>query len=696
MKKIIGISKKLIGGAILAFSFLSGSAQAAGLMMPSDGSQSSLILQDHAVKIVVEGGYATTTIDQVFNNPHATDLEAIYSFPVPEKAAVSEFTYWIDGKPVTAEVMRKKQAREIYETEKQAGREAALTEQDEYKAFDVTVYPVRAQQSVRTRLRYIQPAHIDTNMGRYLYPLEEGGTDDQKLNFWTANDKVEGHFSFDMIVRSHHPIAAVRLPAHPNASIQKTSEGDWTIHMDNGGVQPLPSTDEEESQSVQTQQTTPQNIFRLDTDIVVNWRLQEGLPGSIDLVTFKNKERNRGTFMLTVSPGIDLKPILKGRDWVFVLDKSGSMKSKYQSLVESVRQGLRKLPKNDRFKVLAFDKGVYDISRGFQAVNAMNIEQVINNLSKIQPGQGTNLYAGLDAGLSGLDGDRTSGIILVTDGVANVGKTEKKEFFDLVKKKDVRLFTMIMGNSANRPLLVPMTEYSGGTAVSLSNSDDIVGAIISATSKLGYQSLHNVSVKVNGVKTADVQPTFIPSLYRGQQLVLFGHYWGDGDAEVIFSTEVSGEKKEYKAKFTFLNEDKNFPEIERLWAFSTIEGLMREMHVFGEDSDQKQAIEDLAIEYGLVTPYTSMLVVREEVFKKHNIQRTNQKWVEFEKQAQQIRASQPVVRQSVQSSTQAFSSPRPTYRGGGAIGLSDVGFFIFAMGVLVFLRRRMTNGSDNA
>ena len=31
-------------------------------------------------------------------------LEAVYSFPIPEKAAIGEFTFWIDGQPVTGEV----------------------------------------------------------------------------------------------------------------------------------------------------------------------------------------------------------------------------------------------------------------------------------------------------------------------------------------------------------------------------------------------------------------------------------------------------------------------------------------------------------------------------------------------------------------------------------------------------------------
>jgi len=143
---------------------------AAGLMIPTGSNLPQLDIREHHVNVVIEDGYAITRIEQVFANSNGTDLEAIYSFPVPEKAAVGEFTYWIDGQPVTGEVLEKEQAREIYEEEKQAGRESALTEQDGYRTFDISVYPVRAGQDVRIRLTYIQPAHVDSSIGRYVYP----------------------------------------------------------------------------------------------------------------------------------------------------------------------------------------------------------------------------------------------------------------------------------------------------------------------------------------------------------------------------------------------------------------------------------------------------------------------------------------------------------------------------------------------
>ena len=114
--------------------FGAGTADAAGLLTPK-GQSGSLDIRDHKVTVVVEDGYVITEVDQVFINAGINDVEAVYSFPVPSHAAVAEFTYWIDGKPVTGEVLEKEEARNLYEEEKAAGRETALAEKDEYRTF---------------------------------------------------------------------------------------------------------------------------------------------------------------------------------------------------------------------------------------------------------------------------------------------------------------------------------------------------------------------------------------------------------------------------------------------------------------------------------------------------------------------------------------------------------------------------------
>ena len=405
--------------------FAAQSATSAGLMTPKSANLPELEIKQHHVDVTIEDGYAITSVEQVFFNPNDRELEAIYSFPVPEKASVGEFTYWIDGQPVTGEVLEKQRAREVYQQERNAGRETALTEQDSYRTFDSHVYPVKPQQDVKIRLVYIQPAHVDSGIGRYVYPLEEGGVDEEKLAFWRYNSVVTEAFSFNLKLRSSYPIDTMRLPQHPQASAVANSPQEWSVSLHNGQA-----TTE---QGVTNPQTTPAIIQKLDKDILVYWRHQTGLPGSVDMVTHKEPGKDRGTFMLTVTPGDDLATINEGRDWVFVLDISGSMKGKYQSLLEGVKKGLARLSEKDRFKIVLFNDRAKTLTSDYINADRDNVKRYIDKLENTSPNGGTNLYAGLERGIKGLDADRSSAILLVTDGVANVGTTEKRDFLKLLE-----------------------------------------------------------------------------------------------------------------------------------------------------------------------------------------------------------------------------------------------------------------------
>ncbi|MEW8045836.1 MAG: VIT and VWA domain-containing protein, partial [Candidatus Thiodiazotropha sp.] len=398
----------------------------AGLMTPKSANLPQLEIRQHHVEVTIEDGYAVTSVEQVFFNPNNAELEAIYAFPVPEKASVGEFTYWIEGKPVTGEVLEKQRAKEVYQQERDQGREAALTEQDSYRTFDSYVYPVKPQQDVRIRLVYIQPAHVDSGIGRYVYPLEEGGVDEQRLAFWSYNDVVTEAFSFDLKLRSSYPVDEMRLPQHPQATASSLSPQAWSVSLHNGQVG-------SEQESTQAPSAV---VHKLDRDIVVYWRHQQGLPGSVDMLTHKEPGKERGTFMLTLTPGDDLTSINEGRDWVFVLDLSGSMKGKYQSLVEGVRKGLANLSDRDRFRIVLFNNHARELTSGYIQATADNARSFLSKLENTGPSGSTNLYAGLERGIKGLDSDRSSAIILVTDGVANVGITEKKDFLKLLERYD--------------------------------------------------------------------------------------------------------------------------------------------------------------------------------------------------------------------------------------------------------------------
>lgn len=674
-----------------------GTAFAAGLLTPTDGSLPALEIRDHKVKVSIEDSYAITTVEQVFHNPHDRDLEAIYSFPVPEKGAVAEFTVWIDGTPVTGEVFEKKKARRIYEEEKAAGRDAGLTEKDEYKTFDIHVSPVRAGKDTRIRLAYMQPLNVDMGIGRFVYPLEEGGVDEEKISFWTSNDTVTGTFSFDLSLRSASPVDAVRLPGHPNAAVKRLGEGEWKVAIGAaGGARGKAANDGDVPENWVPSEGAnsgngPQVASKLDKDIVVYWRHTPGLPGSVDLVTYRPDPNKPGTFMLVVTPGDDLKPITKGKDWVFVLDISGSMTGKYATLVDGVHRAFKKMRQGDRFRIILFNDSAHELTKGYEPVTPETIAHYGREMLTIAPNNGTNLHAGLSLGLSKMDADRTGSIVLVTDGVANVGETEQKRFLKLLSRKDVRLFTFVMGNSANRPLLESMARASNGFALNVSNSDDIVGRLLQATAKVGYEALHGVKLDISDVRTSDMTPAHVGSLYRGQQLVFFGHYTSHGTATVKLSGKISGEHKVYQTSFDFPETSSLNPEIERLWAYATIEDLMEQRDMLGENPDIKQAVTDLAMEYGLVTDYTSMLVLREDQFAARKVDRRNKARLAEEQAARQQRAQQQIQSNRVDSGQPMFNSNSPSLNSGGSGGgggaLGPWSLLLLAPLVILRLRR---------
>ena len=674
------------------------SVMAAGLMTPVDSSKSALSIKSHHVNVTIEDGYAVTEVDQTFSNPHQQDLEATYSFPVPEKGVVSEFTIWIDGKPVIGEVLEKQKAKQLYEAEKAAGRDAGLTSKVKHYRFEVKVSPVRAQQDARIRLVYMQAADIDNSMGRYVYPLEEGGTDTQADAFWSYDPKVKEDFSFNVNLRSGYPVNGVRLPAHSQATITRTSSQEWMVSLGNTiHKTPIVNDDEAETQTTDKFATLAADLIKsvqnkaisnaeiavvesnesssavtsaaattLDKDIVMYWRLAPNLPGSIDLVTHREAGAKRGTFMMTLTPGDDLATITEGRDWAFVLDMSGSMSGKYQTMVDGVQQALSGLNPEDRFQIILFDDSVEDLTQSiWMNATPENVIRWTNALAATGPRGGTNIYAGLSKALKNLDADRTGAIVLVTDGEANVGVTEKKEFIKLMSGHDVRLFTAVMGNGANRPMLNAMTEVSNGFAVSVSNSDDISGKIKEFTSKVTHQAMHDLELDIRGIKTADMTPEKITSLYRGEQLVVFGHYWGSGEADVELKAKVSGENKLYKTRFSFPENETSNPEIERLWAYAKIQDLKKQIDYLGSDADFKSAVIDIAVENSLVTDYTSMIVMRDEQFEANGIERKNKARVAKEKTAKTQRAQTPVKSHRIDTSQPAFTSNRSSHGGGG-------------------------------
>ncbi len=605
--------RKLICGVVLLVLGLAGQALGAGTLTPVGASYQPIQIRDHRVSVVVNNGFARTEVEQVFYNPNAVDLEALYSVPVPKSGSLSEFSIAIGEQTLAGEVVEKSRAEAIYEEERKQGNDAGLASKNGYQTYEFAIARVAANSEAIGRFVYYQPCPIDTGIGRYLYALQDGGTDDAANRFWLANEKVEGSFSFDLELRSAWPVIDVRVPGYDGvAQIDRISEGHVKVHVERRDAD-------------------------LGSDMVLYYRLADNLPGRVELIPFRDDPNGPGSFMLVVTPGIDLKPIDTGSDFVFVLDVSGSMAGKMAMLQDAVVRAIESLGAGDRFRVVAFNNRAWEVVPWVEV--GENRTAAIAAVRSLRASNGTNMYAGVELATDGLDDERATSVLLVTDAVANVGVVTPSSFASLLSAYDLRIYGFLLGNNANWPLMRLITQTTGGFSSGVSNADDIVGQVVLAKGKIGHEVLHDVELEIDGVRTFDVTGLNPRRVYRGQQLVLFGRYDRPGRARLALRARLTGKDKLYESEIEMPALAEDHPEIERLWALSRIEEL--------EDLDQlgllegelEAAVVPLGVGYQLVTDYTSMIVLDDASHRRHGVERSNRARIERERAAQSRRAA---------------------------------------------------------
>ncbi|OGO68223.1 MAG: hypothetical protein A2Z37_18165 [Chloroflexi bacterium RBG_19FT_COMBO_62_14] len=151
-----------------------------------------------------------------------------------------------------------------------------------------------------------------------------------------------------------------------------------------------------------------------------------------------------------------------------VLDTSGSMVSedKMTYLKESVRVFLKSLGADDWVSIVAYNDRAWVLRHSQPVGDGSWIQEAVEQL---QPGGSTNLYDGLMTGFDEVDRSfdlrRNNRVILLTDGLANVGITNPEKIAAdalVFSQKGIYLSTIGLGMDMNDPLLGVLARQGNG------------------------------------------------------------------------------------------------------------------------------------------------------------------------------------------------------------------------------------------
>ncbi|GAB4307752.1 MAG: VIT domain-containing protein [Candidatus Bipolaricaulota bacterium] len=536
----------------------------------------------HHVTVTIRDGVATTKVDQAFRNETRFPIEGTYVFPLPPGAVIHGFALWVDGEPVTGELLPAEEARDIYLSYLRQNRDPALLEYIGEGAFRARVSPIDPGETRRIALEYVELLSPEGGVFGYRYPLAPERFSARPLE----------EVSVTVVVEDSRPVGSVYSPTH---TVTVTREAPTTAQALYAEKNVLP-----------------------DRDFLLYYALTgEGVGAS--LLTHRPPGED-GWFLLLLSPPAvrDEAPLPK--DLVLVIDRSGSMGwdggEKMVQAREAAAFIVRHLGPEDRFGVIAFDSSVSDLTPGLVPATGENVANALREIAALVASGGTNIHESLLRAMGWLTpADRPQYVLFLTDGEATSGVTDTDRIVREVtaaNKAQARLFTFGVGYDVNAHLLDLLAENNQGATTYVKPDENLEAALSSLYTKIAEPALSHMSLAVSGVTVSETFPVRLPDLFYGSQIVLFGRYAGSGPAVVTLTGRRGADEVEFAFEVEFPAEESGAEFLPRLWAARKIGHLLNVIRFEGETEEVKNEIIALATKYGIATPYTSFLVREEE------------------------------------------------------------------------------------
>jgi von Willebrand factor type A domain-containing protein/vault protein inter-alpha-trypsin-like protein len=318
------------------------------------------------------------------------------------------------------------------------------------------------------------------------------------------------------------------------------------------------------------------------------------------------------TFVHVFSPdaaGPAFTPLSK--DIVFVIDVSGSMSSSMGQVKAAFSSIIRDLRPDDRFDVVAFDDSTYVWAGALQGATPSNIEAGVAWVNSLRAAGGTDIDAGLTAGISKLvsDPSRAPALVLLSDGDATVGVDSDTTIrYNLQARNTVgaSVYTLAFGGYANFELMRALAFENDGEIRSIFPGDDASAQIQGFYETIATPLLRSVYVEyTEGV--ADAAPTYFARAYAGSELTVVGRLL-PGVTNVTVHIAGRSSDGDFALESTFeVAASQAGAFVERSWAYEHVRSLMRAAAV-GDAAARAEAVS-LALAHRFVTEYTSLIVV---------------------------------------------------------------------------------------
>src|SRR6266550_2060111 len=123
------------------------------------------------VKAQISGFLSRVVVTQEFENPFKEKIEAVYTFPLPQNAAVDDMTMIVGDRTVRGKILRHEEAQAVYEAAKTGGQVASLLDQERPNIFTQSVANILPGEQIRITISYVEKLKYSDGAYEFMFPM---------------------------------------------------------------------------------------------------------------------------------------------------------------------------------------------------------------------------------------------------------------------------------------------------------------------------------------------------------------------------------------------------------------------------------------------------------------------------------------------------------------------------------------------
>nr|HEX4317867.1 VIT domain-containing protein [Kofleriaceae bacterium] len=556
-----------------------------GRLVASDraGHPADVPLVHTDVAIRVDGYLADATVTQQFQNGADTPVEAVYLFPLPDHAAVTEMTITIGKRTIRGDIHERAKAKQLYEAAKQKGFVAALLTEERPDLFTQAIANLEPHVPVSVTIRYVEPLAYADGGYELRFPMTATphpgatGAAATVAAATVAPDQRSGHdISLAVDLDAGVPVQSLESPSH-------------RIEVRGSRVQ-IAATD---------------NIP--NKDFVLRYRVAGAEP-AFGALSYRDGDGPGSFLFVAQPPALGAATAVAPREIIFALDTSSSMRgAPLAKAKEVIRRVLATLRPDDTFSVVRFDDGASALGPELIANKPRNVALALDWVDKLDAGGATEMTSGIDAALAlPHDPARVRIVALLTDGF--VGDEDAIVADVAAKAGASRVFAFGVGSAVNHWLLDELADAGRGAVHYVRPDEDTATAVDAFRRRIDAPVLTDVSIDWGGLAVSDVAPHALPDLFAGQPLTVSGHYARGGNATVTVHARRDGRDVSFAVPVSLADHDASRPAIAQVWARRRIGELERAL----SRKDDPAMVADviaLSVQARVLTRYTAFVAV---------------------------------------------------------------------------------------